>query len=168
MKGTYPRFPVFIRLENKEILFIGAGAVAKRRIRILLDFGCRITVIAPKIPKKEMESFRDWIEKGQVQYIKKEYNKEDVSQAVYLVFAATDDPDTNHAIVEECRKKGILVNNASDAEECDFYFPSVIKNGEVMIGITGSGKNHKEVRRTREKIQCWMQKQKNSTREKGV
>ncbi len=71
----------------------------------------------------------------------------------FLVFAATDENETNAEIVQICRGKGILVNNASDASMCDFFFPSVLRDEEIVIGIAGDGSDHRKVKQIRKKIQ---------------
>ena len=58
----------------------------------------------------------------------------------------------NHQAVIWCRERGILVNAADRKEECDFYFPGIVQNGNVVVGVTASGSDHKEARKTVEKI----------------
>ena len=41
-------FPLFIDLEGKKIAVVGAGKIASRRIRTLLEFGAELTVLAPE------------------------------------------------------------------------------------------------------------------------
>ncbi|MBY0757598.1 MULTISPECIES: precorrin-2 dehydrogenase/sirohydrochlorin ferrochelatase family protein [Sellimonas] len=153
MRERYPRFPVFIRLDDRQILFFGAGSVAKRRIQVLLSFGAKIQVIAPKIPGSVEEQFRTWIKTGQVHYKKKQFEETDLEKSMFMVFAATDKPEVNAMIARLCRKRGIPVNNASDASDCDFFFPSVVRKEDIVIGITGNGEDHRKVREVREMIQ---------------
>ena len=44
-------FPMFIDIEGKHILVVGAGKIALRRVQTLLQFRARIKVIAKEIPK---------------------------------------------------------------------------------------------------------------------
>ena len=41
-------FPLFFELEEKWVLVVGAGSVASRRIRVLLEFGARVAAVAPE------------------------------------------------------------------------------------------------------------------------
>ena len=41
-------FPLFIDLWGQEILVVGGGPIAARRIRVLREFGCRILAVAPE------------------------------------------------------------------------------------------------------------------------
>ena len=65
----------------------------------------------------------------------------------FLVLAATDCPEVNGQIVVECRGKGILVNHGGDKSQCDFYFPAVAREGDLVIGLTAGGSDHKLVKK---------------------
>lgn len=45
MKNKY--FPLFVDLSEKQIVVIGAGNIASRRVRTLLSFADHITVVSP-------------------------------------------------------------------------------------------------------------------------
>ena len=70
-----------------------------------------------------------------------------------MVFAVTDDRELNARIAAMCREKGILVNVSSDKSLCDFYFPGIVQQGETVIGVSASGKDHAKARKVRERIQ---------------
>ena len=55
-------------------------------------------------------------------------------------------------------REGIYVNVASDRDQCDFYFPGIYMQDELVVGITASGLNHKKARRIREEIQKALEK----------
>lgn len=40
------RFPLFVDVNNKNILVVGGGNVATRRVKTLLEFNCNITVVS--------------------------------------------------------------------------------------------------------------------------
>ena len=75
-----------------------------------------------------------------------------------LVLAATNDRKLNSRIGELCREQGIPVNVCSRKEDCDFFFPSVIQKGDLVIGINASGKNHSLVKRTRQEMEEFLRK----------
>ena len=41
-------FPMFLKLENAPCLVAGGGAVALRKVKTLLSFGAKITLVAPE------------------------------------------------------------------------------------------------------------------------
>ena len=147
------RFPLFLSLEGREILIIGAGRIAARRARVLLPFGGRIRICALQREEELPKEMRRWILERQIRYESRRFSQELISGKEFLVFAATNDPEVNGEIARICQRKGILVNNASDAAQCDFFFPSIICEEEMVIGIAGDASNHKKVKELRKRIQ---------------
>ena len=130
-----PYFPMFIDLTEKKVVVAGAGTIAKRRIRSLLNFTNHLTVIAPEV-NKELKSLEA---DGLLTILKRKCEMEDFYSAD-LVIAATNDAQINNAIYDTCRKQGILVNVCSDKQKCDFYFPGIAMKDQVVVGITASGR----------------------------
>ncbi len=141
-------FPLFLDLSDKDILFVGGGAIASRRIHVLQQFADRITVVAPEAEGSILEL----TEAGEVSWIMREFEEEDL-EGRDIVFAATNDKELNADIAVECRRRGITVNVSSDKNLCDFYFPGIVMQGETVVGVSASGKDHKKARRVRERIQ---------------
>ena len=143
-----PYFPLFVDLSGKDILFVGGGSIAARRIGVLQPFAEEITVVAPEADGSILEL----TESGFVNWIMREFDVGDL-EGRDIVFAATDDKELNAEIAAKCREKGILVNVSSDKELCDFYFPGIVRQGETVIGVNASGQDHKKARRVRERIE---------------
>lgn len=143
-----PYFPLYVDLSGKDILFVGGGAIAARRIAALQPFADCVTVVAPEAESSVAEG----TESGNVKWILREFEEEDL-EGRDIVFAATDDKELNAQIAAACREKGIPVNNASDRQLCDFYFPGIVMQGETVVGVSASGEDHKKARRVRERIQ---------------
>ncbi len=141
-------FPVFVDLSGKEILVVGAGKIASRRIRTLCDFSERITVIAPEISPEVLSL----AEKNSMKTLQRRFVMEDL-EGKDMVLAATDDASLNREIGVRCRALGILVNVSSEQSMCDFQFPSIVQDGEVVIGLNASGKAHHLVKETRQKVE---------------
>ena len=142
-----PYFPMFIDLTEKKVVVAGAGTIAKRRIRSLLNFTNHLTVIAPEV-NKELKSLEA---EGLLTILKRKCEMEDFYSAD-LVIAATNDAQINNAIYDTCRKQGILVNVCSDKQKCDFYCPGIAMKDQVVVGITASGKDHKRAKALVEQI----------------
>lgn len=124
-------FPMMLHLKDRFCLVAGGGAVAFRKVLVLRDFGARVTVAAPHLCS-ELEEIPD------IEKIKREFSEQDMERA-FLVVAATDDREQNHKISELCHKKGVLVNAVDQPEDCDFIFPSYLKEGEVIAAFSSSG-----------------------------
>jgi precorrin-2 dehydrogenase/sirohydrochlorin ferrochelatase len=123
-------YPVFLDLKDRPVLVVGAGPIALRKTRGLLEAGARITVVAPDI----LPDFDDL----PVRLIRRHFRAPDLAGAV-LVFAATGDRQVNHRIGIAAKGKGIFANIADSAEECDFVVPARVERGDVHIAISTGG-----------------------------
>ena len=149
-------FPMFVDISEKEILVVGGGKIAARRIRTLLDFTVHITVITPALDEK----LRQYADLEKFRWVQRKYRESDItgSDKPDIVLAATGDTEVNAEIGRLCRSLGICVNVADKKEMCDFYFPSIVKTEEGVIGINSGGANPGATKRTREKIEEWLGK----------
>lgn len=143
-----PYFPVFIDMTGRTVLIAGAGKIALRRVRTLLQFGACIRVVAPDICREleEMEA------EGKLRTECRAYQPGD-AQGAALVIAATDSREANRQIWEDCRMAGVPVNVADDKELCDFYFPSVVMTEEAVVGISSGGNDPGKTKEIRRKIE---------------
>lgn len=124
-------FPFYIDIENKNILVVGGGTVALRKIEKLSPFKPSITVVSPKICEE--------ILKFNVKAVEREFDDNDLNSA-FCVISATDNEQVNSHIFELCKEKNILVNTVDDKENADLFFLRLYKNS-VTVGITTSGKS---------------------------
>ena len=145
-------FPMFIDIEGKHILVVGAGKIALRRVQTLLQFRARIKVIEKEIPKEQKEAFHLLVSEGKIVLEEKAFEESDLTEALFLVLAATNVKKLNHEICMLCRKRKILANTATDRTDCDFYFPAVAVQEELVVGITGDGSDHRKVAETAARI----------------
>lgn len=141
-------FPMFVNINNRNIAVIGAGKIASRRIKSLLQFSCNLRIIAKDISEEVNNLINEYRyineEKGSnrsIEFFKKDFHIDDISGAD-IVITATNSRELNKSIGNQCREKGILVNVADAKDECDFYFPGVVINGDLVVGITAGGKSH--------------------------
>lgn len=146
MKKHY--FPMFIDLTDKKVVVAGAGTIAKRRIRSLIEFTDHLVVIAPEVNKE----LKDLEAEGKLTILRKRYEREDIYDAS-MVIAATNDKKLNHEIYTACKCLGIPVNVCSDKTKCDFYFPSLALGDDFVAGISTSGRDNKKSRAAVRKMQ---------------
>ncbi|WP_027869443.1 bifunctional precorrin-2 dehydrogenase/sirohydrochlorin ferrochelatase [Eubacterium sp. AB3007] len=142
-----PFFPLFVDLSGKDILFVGGGNIATRRIRAMLPYVERLSVIT----KQASPDLLGLAEEGRVDLQERGFVPEDL-EGRDMVLAATDDPALNEEIAALCRAQGIMVNVSSNKALCDFYFPGLVRQGETVIGVSASGQDHGKARRVRERI----------------
>lgn len=142
-----PYFPMFTDLSEKKVIVVGAGTIAKRRIRTMMEFTDHLVVIAPEVNRELLDLERE----GRIAILKKKYEREDIFEAD-LVIAASNDSKVNNDIYGACKCLGIPVNVCNDKTKCDFYFPGIAQKEHVVIAVSASGKDHKLTRKLLEKV----------------
>lgn len=125
-------YPVFLELKDRPVLVVGAGKVALRKTRGLLEAGASVTVVAPEW-ESEFETLP-------VRLVPRRFRASDLARHV-LVFAATNNRFANHRIGIAAKSIGIFANIADSAEECDFVVPARVQRGNVHIAISTGGEN---------------------------
>ncbi len=140
---------MFFDLRQWQILVVGGGKIAQRRIRTLLEFEPgQLRIVA----REAGDKIKEWKNLSNVELCEREYRLEDLD-GCWMVLAATDNAVLNQEIGAQCRRRGIPVNVASDQSLCDFHFPGIAVNGPVTVGINAAGLDHRLARETREQIQ---------------
>jgi precorrin-2 dehydrogenase/sirohydrochlorin ferrochelatase len=125
---------MFVEMKNKNCIVIGGGNVAARKIETLLEFDASITVISPEVEDRIKEISNE----GRVIIKKKKYSQEDLEGA-FLVIAATSDKEVNERIFKDANERNMHVNVIDDPVNCTFLFPSIVKRGDLVVGISTSG-----------------------------
>jgi precorrin-2 dehydrogenase len=127
-------FPIFLKLTGRACVVIGAGHLAESKITSLRAADAAVTVIAPEAS----ESIFEQAAAGELALQQRPYREGDLTGA-FLVVAATDDPAVNRAVFAEATEKGVLCNAVDDPPFCDFYFPSVVRRGDLQLAISTAG-----------------------------
>jgi precorrin-2 dehydrogenase/sirohydrochlorin ferrochelatase len=142
-----PLFPIFLKLTGRPCIVIGAGHLAESKIESLLTANARVTVIAPHASERIVAM----ADSGEVAWHQREYSAGDLA-GQFLVVAATNVPAVNRAVFAEAEAAGILINAVDDPPFCDFYFPSVVRRGDLQIAISTSGASPALAQRLRKEI----------------
>jgi uroporphyrin-III C-methyltransferase/precorrin-2 dehydrogenase/sirohydrochlorin ferrochelatase len=139
--------PIFLKLEGRPGLLVGAGTVALEKINSLLITGLRLRVIAPEAKPQIQELARN----DRLDWIQRRFDAADLDDN-FVVIAATDDPEVNATVYREAVRRGILVNSVDDPPHCDFYFGSVVRRGDLQIAISTAGESPAVAQRLRREI----------------
>lgn len=137
-----PYFPMFVDLSDKNVVIVGGGNIATRRVKTMLQFTHNVKVIAPKMTEELMEYGRT----SYAEVIVRPVKRSDFASA-YMVIAATNDRKLNEEIYRVCKEEGIYVNIADDSEKCDFQFPGIFKQEELVVGLMTNGMDAKDARK---------------------
>jgi siroheme synthase-like protein len=139
--------PVFLRLEGRPVLVVGAGTVALAKIESLRAAGAAIAVVAPKtIPR-----IRELAHQDALVWRQRAFEPTDLDGA-FLVIAATNATEVNRTVFEEARLRNIPCNAVDDPPNCDFYFGSVVSRGDLQVAISTAGESPALAQRLRQEI----------------
>jgi precorrin-2 dehydrogenase / sirohydrochlorin ferrochelatase len=141
-------FPIFLKLDGRRCLVVGAGTVAEGKIRGLLDAGALVQVVAPRA----VFQVRRWDWEGAITWKPREFGPRDLDQ-VSIVIAATNSHEVNTQIFQEARLRNVLCNAVDDPENCDFYYPAVVKRGDLQIAISTNGRSPALAQRLRKDLE---------------
>jgi precorrin-2 dehydrogenase / sirohydrochlorin ferrochelatase len=140
-------FPIFLKITARPCIVIGAGNLAESKIESLKAAHAKVRVIAPEARPRIIEMAAA----GEIDWLQREYVDGDLT-GHFLVIAATNDPAVNRAVFKEAVEKDILCNAVDDPPFCDFYFPSVVRRGNLQIAISTAGASPALAQRLRKEI----------------
>ena len=135
-------FPVSIDINNKNILVIGAGKIALRKVETLLNYNCNIIVITKDILE---EKFLELEKSNKIKVLKNQEFEEKFLQDFFLAVVATDNEVLNKNISQLCMNKNILVNNITSKNDMNVRFASIYEKDDIQIAISANGNPKKAV-----------------------
>jgi precorrin-2 dehydrogenase/sirohydrochlorin ferrochelatase len=139
---------MFMRLTGRESLVGGGGGVGTRKVESLLAAGSRVTVVS----REATDELKLLIAGGNVAYIKGEFLAEHLDDK-FICVSALDDRALNETVARCCRERGVLVNVVDDPGLSDFFFPSVVTRGDLVIAISSGGVSPTEVKKIRRELE---------------
>ena len=141
-------FPVFLKLNELHTVLIGAGNVGLEKLTAILtnSNSAKITVIAREVLPEVFGLTESY---AGVTILQKSFEATDLDVAE-IVVAATDDSELNRQIRQAAKARKLLINVADKPELCDFYLGSVVKKGDLKLGISTNGKSPTVAKRIKE------------------
>lgn len=139
--------PIFLKLDGRPGLLVGAGAVALDKIESLLKTGIRLRVVSPEAGAE----IRALAAERKLAWIERSFEPADLD-GQFLVIAATDVPEVNAAVYREALARNVLCNSVDDVPNCDFFFGSVVRRGDLQIAISTAGESPAFAQRLRREM----------------
>jgi len=145
-----------LNLEGRNVLVVGGGRIAFRKVKTLLPTGARITVVAPQFDPE----FENLTSKGEarphtsnlIAIKNRPYEPLDL-RGVFMVFICTDQPAVNAQVSNDARARRILVNNACDYLDGDFIVPARMDFGEnIAVTVSTQGRAPSLAKKLKQKI----------------
>jgi len=140
---------MFLKLEGRRCLVVGAGKVGEGKIRSLLVSRAHVRVVAP-IATAQVAA---WAQAGLIEWDAREFAARDLDGA-FLVVAATSLVAVNTEVHRAAQARGILCNAVDDPERCDFYYGSVVRRGQLQVAISTEGQSPALAQRLRRDIEA--------------
>jgi siroheme synthase-like protein len=129
-------FPIFLKLEGRACLVVGAGRVAETKIDSLLAAGAAIRVVAPRAEAL----VRGWAERGSIAWAERDFVDSDLDGAA-LVIAATSSNQVNQRVFRAAQERKVWCNAVDDPPNCDFFYGAVVRRGDLQIAISTAGQS---------------------------
>src|SRR5438132_12608960 len=139
---------MFLKLEGRPCLVVGAGTVAEGKIGSLLLAGATVRVVAPQANV----AVQEWARTGVMRWESREFCLLDLD-GVFLVIAATSSNEVNGSVFREAQRRNVLCNAVDDPEHCDFYYPAVVRRGQLQIAISTGGQSPALAQRLRRELE---------------
>ncbi|MGH9521428.1 MAG: precorrin-2 dehydrogenase/sirohydrochlorin ferrochelatase family protein [Terriglobales bacterium] len=141
-------FPMFLKLQGRRCVVVGAGRIAEQKLDSLLLAGASVRVIAPATSAR----IRQLAEGRQIEWIDREFAAADLDGA-YLVIAATGDSTVNEDVFRAAEARGVLCNSVDEPDRCHFYYPAVVRRGDLQIAISTAGNSPALAQRIRKELE---------------
>jgi precorrin-2 dehydrogenase len=141
-------FPMFMKLEGRRCLVVGAGKVGEPKIGGLIETGARVHVVA----LEATETVHAWAQAGKITLEIRAFAESDLDETV-LAVVATASRSVNGSIYREAQRRGVLCNVVDDPEYCDFYYPAVVRRGDLQIAISTNGQSPSLSQKLRQQLE---------------
>ncbi len=128
-------FPMFMKLAGKQCLVVGAGKVGEPKIAGLIDTGGRIHVVAISAS----DQVREWADAGKIELELRAFLSSDLS--------------LNEHVYREAQQRGVLCNVVDVPDLCDFFYPAVVRRGDLQIAISTAGQSPSLAQKLRQQLE---------------
>jgi precorrin-2 dehydrogenase/sirohydrochlorin ferrochelatase len=148
VKKKHPYYPIYLDIENRDVLIVGGGNVCARKAETMLKYGAKVTIVSPEV----IDEIADWERQGLIAVIRKRYEDSDLIGRS-MVIASTDDLCVNGRVARDCRRRRIPVNVVDVTHLCEFIVPAVVEQGSIQLAVSTGGKSPALARTLREDLQ---------------
>jgi len=147
-------YPVFLKLEQLELLLVGAGNVGLEKLNSLLSNSpeAKITVVAPFVKDEVKELLQNH---SSCVLLQRPFEEADLENK-NLIILATDDKELHKRIKKLAEERRIIANVADTPTLCDFYLGSIVQKGNLKIAISTNGKSPTTAKRIKELLENTM------------
>lgn len=127
-------YPVFLKLEGKDVLVVGAGPVAEKKIVDLVHAGALVRVVALDPTDAVMQLAGE----GKIELRARAFEPSDADGA-WFVIAATADPEVQRSVSNAGAARRAFVIAVDDLPNGSAYSAAVVRRPPFTIAISSSG-----------------------------
>lgn len=142
-------FPLFLKLKGRRCLVVGVGEIGEPKIASLLDAKGTVRVVGQAATGK----VKEWARDGKIRWLKREFRDSDLD-GCFMVIVATSSSELRKKIYRLARQRGVLCNVVDVPELCDFYYPALVRRGELQIAVSTGGKSPALAQRLRKELEA--------------
>ncbi|MBR8744037.1 uroporphyrinogen-III C-methyltransferase [Nocardiopsis sp. MG754419] len=128
-----------LRMRDRDVLVVGGGRVAQRRVPVLLEAGARVTLVSPQVSA----ALEDLADAGRLTWLRRPFAPGDVAgpdaPVHWLVHAATDSAEVNAAVADEADEARIWCVRADDRHASSAWTPASGTANGITVGVVASG-----------------------------
>jgi len=139
---------MFLKLEGRRCLVVGAGDVGEPKIAGLLETGARVHVVA----LDASPAVREWARAGRLELELRAYSGKDLEGA-FLAVVATNSRSLNQRVYDEAQRRGVLCNVVDVPDLCDFFYPAIVRRGDLQIAVSTSGQSPSLAQKIRQQLE---------------
>jgi precorrin-2 dehydrogenase/sirohydrochlorin ferrochelatase len=139
---------MFMKLNDRSCLVVGAGNIGEQKIAGLLETGARIRVIAIEATA----TVREWAREGKIELELRPYRSSDLED-VFLTVVATSSRTLNERIYGEAQARRVLCNVVDVPDLCDFFYPSIVRRGDLQIAVSTAGQSPSLAQKIRQQLE---------------
>jgi precorrin-2 dehydrogenase/sirohydrochlorin ferrochelatase len=136
MPKQFPYYPIFLDIENRNVVIIGGGEVCARKAETMMRYGAKVTIVSPEFTQE----IEQWARDGNLAMRRKRYETADIEDA-HIVIASTDDTSVNEQVAADTRERRIPVNVVDVTPLCEFIVPAILEKDGIQIAISTGGKS---------------------------
>jgi precorrin-2 dehydrogenase/sirohydrochlorin ferrochelatase len=141
-------FPMFLKLEGRQCLVVGAGKVGEPKIGGLLESGAHIRVVA----LDASPIVRQWARAGKIDIELRPFVADDLDGA-FLAVVATNSRTLNERVYHEAQRRRVLCNVVDVPDLCDFFYPAVVRRGDLQIAVSTAGQSPSLAQKIRRQLE---------------
>jgi precorrin-2 dehydrogenase / sirohydrochlorin ferrochelatase len=141
-------FPMFLKLEGRQCLVVGAGKVGEPKIAGLLETGAHIRVVA----LDASPTVREWARAGKIDLELRPFVADDMEGA-FLAVVATSSRSLNERVYREAQRRRVLCNVVDVPDLCDFFYPAVVRRGDLQIAVSTAGQSPSLAQKIRQQLE---------------